>query len=73
MESLNLTLDVTVDFEYTPGNPGCYTGNPDNRYPAEPAEVEIMAIYCGSVELNLDYETLNELEGQILDIMGGLS
>lgn len=38
------TLEVTVKANYTPGSPGKLYGPPEDCYPEEPAEVELLSI-----------------------------
>lgn len=36
--------ELEVTFSYTPGDPGRYTGHPDNRYPAAPEEFDLLEV-----------------------------
>ena len=38
---VHLKLEVDVDFDYTPGDPGQFSGPPEHCWPAEPEEVHI--------------------------------
>ncbi len=38
-----------IDFTFYPADPGCNYGNPDNRRPSEPEDIEVtgLAVNCG--------------------------
>ena len=36
--------ELVIHFTFTPGDPGRYSGPPENCYPAEPAEVEFDSV-----------------------------
>lgn len=62
-------VEVLVDWEITPGDPGCrYMNNGDPGYPPEPAEVEITAawIVFGN-PITLDAEDEERICNQILE------
>jgi len=44
IDSQDNELTLQVEFSYTPGDPGRYHGLPEDCYPAEAAEVEILSI-----------------------------
>ena len=37
--------EVKVEYEFSPGDPGRYSGPPENCYPAEPAEVTVLQVF----------------------------
>lgn len=59
-------MNLGVEYYYTPGERGCYTGNPDNRCPEEHAELEIVLVHCNQGELDLPDAVIKELEKAIL-------
>ena len=48
-----IIYDCTVDFDYTPGDPGRYTGPWEKCYPAEPPEVIINSITDNSTNIDV--------------------
>lgn len=63
-------LPIEIEIEtYSPGDPGRFSGLPENCYPPEPEEVEFTARLFGT-ELDLDKwpeEAFNELCESVLD------
>lgn len=43
---LELLLDLEMDFNFIPGDPGKLDGHPDFRYPPTDPEYEILEIRC---------------------------
>ena len=43
-EHLETETELVIYFTFTPGDPGRYSGPPENCYPAEPAEVEFDSV-----------------------------
>ena len=51
-------IDFDVEADIRPGRPGRYWGAPEDCYPDEPAEVEILKVSLGTVELTAQEEAL---------------
>jgi hypothetical protein len=46
-----LGLDLTATAYYHPGDPGRLSGPPEKCYPPEPAEVEVVKLFCGKYDM----------------------
>jgi len=68
-------IEVDVEFDYTPGDPGQLYGPPENCWPPEPAEVEICdVIYIGiSVIERLSDLHIDELEAKCFEYIDELN
>ena len=55
-------VDVEVDYFYDPGTPGRYSGPPENCYPDEPAELELVAVRHELLSPRAAEEVLKVLE-----------
>ena len=62
-------IELEVEFNYTPSSPAQLYGPPENCYPAEDEEIEIIAVKCNGKEVDTDdigifssdaYETLDD-------------
>lgn len=60
--------DVRVEFDYTPATPGKTFGPPEDCYPPEAADVELLAVLSGATDLTrvLSQEQLKELQERAL-------
>lgn len=52
-------LEFDVEFNFTPGQAGYYSGPPENCYPSIPDELEILSIKLGDE----DYSNILQLPG----------
>ena len=68
-------IEVDVEFDYTPGDPGQLYGPPEDCWPPEPAEVEICdVIYDGvSVIERLCDMHIHELEAKCFEYIDELN
>lgn len=57
IEVAEVEIDVEVEYAYHKGDPGRYSGPPENCYPSEPAYVEIIAVMHNGVDIA---DTLSE-------------
>lgn len=57
-----------IQFDYHPGTPGKTWGDPDDCYPPEPAEVEILgATLDGKTVTDVDLEALVKAHGEHIE------
>ena len=42
-------IDLEVEYLYSPSVPGRYSGPPEDCYPDEPSEVEVISVKCDCV------------------------
>lgn len=60
-------VEVTVEYSYSPGTPGKTYGPPENCYPPEGPEVEILAVYLtdDKTETDLSSKLSKETNAQL--------
>jgi hypothetical protein len=63
----NKVIKCLIDYEFTPGVPAKLYGLPENCYPAEPEEWEIMAVTVLDYCLAKDANAMAGIEGFLLD------
>jgi len=51
-------IDLQVEYNYSPMVPGRYSGPPEDCYPDEPPEVEILRVRCDSLLISGPMEIL---------------
>jgi len=64
--------DAVVSFDYYPGDPGRTYGPPENCYPPEPDEIEILSVKINDEEVELTEDELEKLEDRIYNDAGDL-
>lgn len=77
VEIADTEIELEVEFEYTPEDPGKLTGLPEDCYPPEPSELELQQIeYSAEDGRIMDFSYLLEitafcewLENEINDIL----
>lgn len=65
-------LDVTVEFNIYPGDPGCTSGPADNWCPPSPDEVEITKVTYLGKRIDLDWDEYRRLEQECFEHVSSL-